>query len=53
MASITQDMRCRLSLINFAAKYGVSMVMVDVKFVPPSCLAGDAVIKKLYATFKY
>lgn len=42
MASITQDMRYRLSLIRFAEKYGVSKQQLNIRQTASIFIVGSA-----------
>ncbi len=42
MASITQDMRYRLSLIRFAEKYGVSKAAINIRQTASIFIVGSA-----------
>lgn len=44
MATITQDMRYRLSLIRFADKYGVTEVALNIKQTGSTFTAGNALL---------
>ena len=48
MATITQDMRYRLSLIHYAEKYGVTKAAVKYKTNRQSFTAGNAALMALW-----